>query len=267
MSVLKANRHLSKTEFEQSYSVFFADSERILNKCPKRRVKYIAEPISVLNVLLYQEIMNITSDLYSKSKWKKEQKQKHIQNSFKYIERLNRAIMVYANIREMDFEEQCRWCEPIPNILEYLNKEVELPYENSKYTFRVLDWDKIKDFELLNNMCELHRYCHGKAVRAKEFLDNGTTSLFIKIIDDAFYLTMIANSYIPRTKEEYEERKEMIDYALKELYHIQRPMLTFFNFMHYSNNVQTEWGDMLKLQIKLLKGLQKSDEKRFSKLP
>jgi len=266
LSVLKVNRHLSHTEYEEAYYRYFHDSERILNKCSKRREKYIAQPIAELNVLLYEEIMSITTNLYARSKEKKKQKQDKIQNCFKYIKGLNKAIMVYANIREISFDSQCRWCEPLVDIMEYLNNKVDHPYPHSKYKFRVLDWDKIKDFEVLNNMCELHRYCHCKAVRAKEILDDNTVSLLIYLIDESFYLTMIANSYIPRTKAEYEERKKMLDESLALLYHIQRPMITLYNVMKYSNRIQTEWSNLLTKQIKLLNGLRESDKSRFSKL-
>lgn len=44
-------------------------------------------------------------------------------------------------------------------------------------------------------------------------------------------------------------------------------MLLYFNTMKYSNRVQVEWSERLNLEIKLIKGLLKSDKKRFSKLP
>lgn len=266
MSVLLVNRHLSKTEYEQSYSYYFSDSERILNKCSKRRMKYIAKPIFEINTMLYKNIMFITSDLFAKSKKVKKKRQERIQICFNCIRELNKRIMIYANVTNMEFDKQCNWCNSLFKVQDYLNMKVELPYEASKFKFHVLDWDKINKFEVLSNMCELHRYCHGKAVRAKEFLDDDTIVLLLDLIDESFYLTMTANTYIPRTKAEYEEREEMLTTVLKHLYHIQRPMLSLFNIMHYSNQIQTEWSDMLKKEIKLLKGLQKSDKERFSKL-
>jgi hypothetical protein len=266
MSVLLVNRHLSKTEYEQSYSYYFSDSERILNKCSKRRMKYIAKPIFKINTMLYKNIMFITSDLFAKSKKTRDKQQERIQMCFNCIKELNKRIMIYANVTNMEFDKQCNWCNSLVKVQGYLDMKVESPYKKSKFTFHVLDWKIISEFEVLNNMCELHRYCHGKAVRAKELLDDDTTILLLELIDESFYLTMTANTYIPRTKAEYEEREEMLTKALKLLYQIQRPMLSLFNTMHYSNQIQTEWSDMLKKEIKLLKGLQKSDKARFSKL-
>lgn len=267
MSVLVADRHTAKSEFEHTFSLFYADSERLLNKVSKRRKEFICTNIILLNNSIYDDIMTIQNYLFSKKEYKKEIKQLKIQDVFKKIEYLERCIMVYSNIMSLPFEKQGNWCSSLDKEIALLNGMVDDKHKKSKFRVSVLDWNKINKFETLRNMSKLHRYTHGKAVRAVGELKNGETSLLINLIDEAFYCLMKANSYIPQTKEEYEERTKYIETSLLKLNEIQRPMLLYFNTMKYSNRVQMEWSEMLNLEIKLIKGLLKSDKKRFSKLP
>ena len=266
MSVLKAKRHLSKSEFERTFSLYYIDSERILNKVPNRRRKYICTNIAFLNNAIYNDIMIVQNYLFAKKEYKKMIKQLRIQSALHRIECLEREIMIYSNIMLMPFDKQCNWCDPLNKEIALLNGMVDDEYEKSKFRITVLDWNKIHKFEVLRNMSVLHRYTHGKAIRAAGKLENGTTPLLIELIDEAFYRLMKANSHVPHTKKEYEERAENIEIALMKLYKIQRPMLLYFNLMKYSNRVQEEWSGMLNKEIKLIKGLQKSDKNRFSKL-
>ena len=47
---------------------------------------------------------------------------------------------------------------------------------------------------------------------------------------------------------------------------MNRPLISIFNIMEYSNHVMKEWADILNLELKLLYGLQKSDQERFKNL-
>lgn len=263
---MKAKRHLAKSEFEHTFSLFYVNSERLLNKVPKRRKRYICENIISLNNSIYNDLMIVQNFLFSKKEYKKLIKQSKIQSVLQKIESLEKGAMIYSNIMSMPFDKQCNWCDSLNKEIALLNGMVDDESKKSKFHVIVLDWDKIHNFEVLQNMSILHRYTHGKAVRAIGKLENGTTPLLINLIDEAFYRLMKANSYIPRTKEEYEERAKHIEIALLKLNEIQRPMLSFFNVMKYSDKVQREWSAMLNKEIKLIKGLQKSDKSRFGKL-
>lgn len=266
MSVLKAKRNLAKSEFERTFLLFYADSERLLNKVPKRRKKYICTNIALLNNAILNDLMIVQEYLFAKKEHKKTIKQLRIQSAIQRIECLEKEIMVYSNIMFLPFDKQCNWCENLNKEIALLNGMIDDETEKSKFRVTVLDWSKINKFETLRNMADLHRYTHGKAVRAVGQFENGTTPLLIGLIDEAFYRLMKANSYIPRTKAEYEERAKNIEIVLQNLNKIQRPMLLYFNVMKYSDRVQREWSKMLNKEIKLVKGLQKSDKKRFSKL-
>ena len=183
------------------------DSERLLNKVPKRRKKYICTNIALLNNAILNDLMIVQEYLFAK----KEQR----------IECLEKEIMVYSNIMFLPFDKQCNWCENLNKEIALLNGMIDDETEKSKFRVTVLDWSKINKFETLRNMADLHRYTHGKAVRAVGQFENGTTPLLIGLIDEAFYRLMKANSYIPRTKAEYEERAKNIEIVLQNLNKIQ----------------------------------------------
>ena len=265
MSVITAKRHIAKSEFEHTFSLFYADSRRLLSKVPKRRKDIICSKMIWLNNSIYNDLMIVQLYLFAKQEEKKIEKQKRIKRALEKIENLEKVIMVYSNIMALPFNKQCNWCNPLNKEIALLNGMLENDEDKSNFKIKVLDWDKINKFQVLSNMCELHRYVHGKAIRAVNTLDNGDTPLIIELIDEAFYNVMSAN-YFPKNKEEFQYRLNKIERALQCLDEIQRPMLSYFNVMKYSNRVMNEWSNLLNTEIKLLKGLQKSDKKRFRKL-
>jgi hypothetical protein len=210
--------------------------------------------------------MVVQSNLFAKREDKIDEKYCKIISSLRKIESLEKAIMVYSNIMNLPFDKQCKWCDPLNREIALLNGMVQNESDKSKFKICVLDWDKIHKFKVLDNMATLHRYIHGKAVRATNLLENGETPLIIELIDEAFYNVMKSNTFYPKSKEEFNERIKRIERALICLNEIQRPLLSYFNIMKYSNRVMSEWTNLLDSEIKLLKGLLKSDKNRLSRL-
>lgn len=266
MSVIKAKRHTAKSEFEHTFSQYYAESRRLLNKVPQRRKKYICPKIIWLNNSIYNDLMIVQSNLFAKRKDKKDEKYIRIISSLNKIEHLEKVIMVYSSIMSLPFDKQCQWCDPLNKEIALLNGMIQNESDKSKFRICVLDWDKIHKFKVLDNMVFLHRYTHGKAVRATNLLENAETPLIIDLIDEAFYNVMKSNTFYPKNKDEFEDRIKRIERALVCLNEIQRPLLSYFNIMKYSNRVMAEWSNLIDSEIKLLKGLLKSDKKRLSRL-
>ena len=72
MSVIKAKRHTAKSEFEQTFSLFYADSRRLLSKVPKRRQRFICPKIVWLNNSIYNDLMIIQINLFAKQEERKQ---------------------------------------------------------------------------------------------------------------------------------------------------------------------------------------------------
>ena len=85
-------------------------------------------------------------------------------------------------------------------------------------------------------------------------------------MNDAWYQCVSANRKIPTTKQEVISRQKHISNAISDLHKMNRPMLSLFILMDYSEREMREWADLLTEQIRLLYALQKSDKKRFGKL-
>ena len=117
MSVIKAKRHTAKSEFEQTFSLFYADSRRLLSKVPKRRQRFICPKIVWLNNSIYNDLMIIQINLFAKQEERKIEKLNRIKSALEKIESLEKAIMVYSNIMAMPFDKhqqllECeqQWC-------------------------------------------------------------------------------------------------------------------------------------------------------------
>lgn len=276
MSVLRSKRHLSRYEFEHNYIQFYNYTTDIMSKTPKRRRKYLCEPLSKQINIIFNWIMTLNENIYAKNDKGKLVREQAIIKSIDEIYNIEKVLMVYWNVMKIPFKKMCNWCE-------YLNKEIALlngimketntleekecsKHHKKQRNLFVLDWNKINKVDFLKNMSDLHRYTHGKTIRAVKDFENGTTPLIISLIDDALYNVMTANACYPQTKEEYEIRSGKIKRAINDLNRIQIPLLSYFDIMQYSNKTQEEWSGMIVNEIKLLQGLQKSDKKRFGNL-
>ena len=86
------------------------------------------------------------------------------------------------------------------------------------------------------------------------------------VVDDALYYVMKSNMQYPKTKEEYEKRRQLLSQAISLLHKLNRSMISYFNLMRCSERVMREWSDLLIEELTLLYAVQTSDKKRFGKL-
>ena len=93
MSVIKAKRHTAKSEFEQTFSLFYADSRRLLSKVPKRRQRFICPKIVWLNNSIYNDLMIIQINLFAKQEERKIEKLNRIKSALEKIESLERLTV------------------------------------------------------------------------------------------------------------------------------------------------------------------------------
>lgn len=270
MSVLKNKRHISSLEFIRHYGIFYRYCREAFYKVPNRRQMYICTELTRLLNEVYTNIMNLSDVIFAKTKEKILMKQQCLNNALNGIYDMQKPFLIYWNIQHTPFDKMCNVCDYLHREIVLLdgimNKEKENK-DNIKYRkLVVLDWNKINQTKFLRNMCNLHRYTHGKVIRASGKFNNCDTALLISLADDAFFNVITANVCFPTNKEEYEIRKNKIDKAIRALNHMQIPLMSFFNIMQYSNRIQEEWTKMIVDEIKMLRGLQKSDKQRFGNL-
>lgn len=263
MSVLKNYRTIAATEFEQNFMMFYKETHRLLNKVPKRRRLYVSDPIAKTTNSILEDILIISDLLFATDDTSKERRTVCVKRAINKILSLEKQMMVYSNVMQMEFEKESRWVKLLNNEIDYLNEKLLTEEDICQCYVQVLDWRKINQFKVLREMCDLHRFIHSKVVRAKGELDNLETPLIIKYIDDALYYIIKANTIIVEDNNSYEKRMSYSKAALNSLKRIQRPILLFFNIMRYSDEVQKEWGAKLATEMKLLMGYIKSDRQRY----
>lgn len=265
MAVLKSKRGISNLEFENNFVELYRFSSMHISKVPKRKKKWLCEDINKDMNLLYKKVMDI-NELYFRSKSARSLYISESILSIEYILKdLNKHLLSLWNIQGYDFNTMEKWAMLIKKEIFLLNKEgcdnfIDL-------NINILDWDYINKAIFLKNMSELHRYTHSKVINAKNDFDDTDGNLLISLVNDAFYELILANTKVPKTKEEYEVRRNHISKAITYLGEMNRPMLFYFNMMEYSERIMVEWSELLVNELKMLISLQSSDKERFKNLP
>ena len=265
MSVLKSKRGISNLEFENTFSELYRFSSIHTSKVSKRKKKWLCVNIDKNMNRLYRNIMDI-NDLYFKAKADKNSYiSETVLSSIEIIKDLNKHLAVFWNIQEYSIDTMARWAW-------YLRKEIFLLSkvvcnDGIGFDIYILDWNAINRAAFLKNMSELHRYTHSKVINARNDFDDTDGCLLISLVNDAFYELILANAKIPKTKEEYEIRRDHISKAITYLKEMNRPMLFYFNMMEYSERIMVEWSELLVNELKMLISLQNSDKERFKNLP
>lgn len=264
MSVLRSKRQISRTEYENTMANLYKYSRNKTIAIPKRRQKWLCDSVDSLMNSAYSTVME-ASTLYYRDEDKMSENLSNIsREAIQQLSDLQKPLLVMWNVQRFEMKTMVEWAT-------FINREMMLLSSFSDENggvpqVYVLDWHRINSTEFLRNMSELHRYTHCKVSNAKMCYDNTEGKLLISFVDDALYHLFEANRKIPKTKSEYENRREHLSIAISSLNKMNRGILAFFNLMQYSERVMNEWSELLVSQIKLIHGLQKSDKRRFGSL-
>lgn len=271
MAVLKNNRTLSQYQYEWDFNKMYEYFRVQLKKVPKRRIPWVSDPLTTILRQVHSDIMELSTGYVSSQK-RAQWKHDLILKALKNLAALQMPLDNFWNIMQSDEHHRKTWCE-------YINKEIALLHGmlivNSQYSeedekeVKQITYYKTSDInnaKFLCNMRELHRYSHTKVIHAKKDFDGFESSTIVSLVNDAWYQCVSANRKIPTTKQEVISRQKHISNAISDLHKMNRPMLSLFILMDYSEREMREWADLLTEQIRLLYALQKSDKKRFGKL-
>ena len=269
MAVHKSKRNISRFEFERTFAKFYDYSYTRTSTIAKRRKKWLGFKIENIMNTAYDYIMQ-TSIRISRRGYPMMTKVELLKTALTKLADLQKALWVLWNVELYPTKRMVRWVMFANDALKMLVYEIlkdDVSFASNVEDIMILDWEKMKKVAFLDNMSKLHQFTHGKAIHAQNKYDGSTTSLLIELVDEAFYQVICANTKIPKTQQEYKRRQERLNKAIICLREMNRPLLSYFNTQHYSENVMREWADMLQQEIKMLIALQKSDKARFKALP
>lgn len=264
MAVLRSKRQLSKTEFENTFSVLYNNVQLHTTAVPRRRQKWLCKEICKGMNRIYREIVEI-NDYYTPDRAERAEHIKQMVGSaIGHIYDMERPMLVMWNVQHFETDKMAQTVELFNRELFLLNRIN--PYTERTDGFMMLDWRAVNNAQFLKTMSDLHRYTHGKVASARMDYDDTSGALLIEAVDDAFFSLIKANRKIPTTHKEYEARRENISRAIMCLKEMNRYLLSYFNLQCYSERVMNEWTMLLTQEQKLLYAIQSSDKKRFGHL-
>jgi len=263
MSVVKALRNQSSYEYDNTFNLIYKELATRMKRVPKRKQEYIAKPICDVMNKMFDNISQIS---YGYFKGKLDEKYDLISSAIDTLSEFEKPLMIYQIIEGVESKKIRRIADMIENEEALLNGLLPEDKKHPHKSFLVLNWDYINRAEFMSNMVKLNRYTHTKVMHGSNSLKYTSSAMLINLMDDALYQVVKANRKIPETHDEYMRRRKCISTAIQRLEQANRPMLTYFNIMQYSERIMIEWSDMLTKEIKKLRALQQSDAKRFKEL-
>ena len=198
MSVVKALRNQSSYEYDNTFNSIYKDIVSRMQKVPKRKQEYVAKPLcDVLNA----SFDNISKISYGYFRGKINEKYDLISHSMKTLFEMEKPLMVYQVIENIETKKIRRIADMIENEEALLNGLLPEDKKHPHKSFLVLNWDYINRAEFMSNMVKLNRYTHTKVMHGSNSLKYTSSAMLINLMDDALYQVVKANRKIPETHD------------------------------------------------------------------
>jgi len=263
MSVLKNDRVIAPYEYERTFGLLYQFSMKNTSKASKRRKRWICDEIDGRMNALFNTITGLSTNYFEPSN-RKASIAEIIKEAIEGLCQLQKPLLAFWNISESKISTMEQWVKYINKDLKLLNNMLE---EKVDYDpLFIIDYDSVSKAEYVKKMAELHKYVHGKIVHAPLKYQNTGSNLIISLIDDALYNVMSANVRIPKTAEQYKKRRKKISKAISDLNKLQRPLSVYFVMLEYSEKEIAKLSSLIREELKLLYGINRSDKDRFSNL-
>lgn len=261
MSVIRSKRHISKFEYENTFTKLYQFSAEQTSKISKRRKKWLCTDIDEIMNNAYNLIMEMNEGYFETDK--EENISELVKQALDCLLKLEKPLLILWSVQKYKTKTMVTWSNLVCDEINLLYKMID---KKAKYRMKILDYNAINKASFLKNMSDFHAYVYGKVINAPMKYDNSSGALLIRLVDDAFYHIIEANKKIPSNQKELKEREEHISKSISALRKMQRQTLFYFNLMRYSENVLREWTDYLTQELKILYALKKSDAERFKNL-
>lgn len=264
MSVLKTKRRLSTYQFWYSFIKLYEYHSNIVSQIPIRKQKWICSGINTLMRQAHKTISNVSTKYVRKPSYTNI-KDELLNESITSLESLQDGLFILWNVQRFSYKSMKNWALMINNEMRLLRNEMTNPKDDIEF-ISVLDWDVIQKCNFLENMCKLHRFVHSKIIRVPNKYDDIISLQLKEYIDNAFTCLIKANLIKPETTDDYNKRKSLISKSIDNLHDAEFPVYELFNIMKYSESVMKQFSELITTEIRMLKGLQKSDAERFRHL-
>lgn len=235
-------------------------TEERLSKMAKRKYRWLAEPIATKMNRIRDEIMQIFDEYLYDGKTKEEKCMKAARDLLS----LQKDLLALWNIEHYTMDRMIKWVSMIDREINLL--AIHGNFKTEGRHMYILDYEAVEKLAAMKSMSALHKMIYSKAIPLPATPRSTKGSYLMGLADEALYRISEGNRNIPKTREEYEQRKKDFSRAMNCLKSMENPLMAIFNLMNYSNETMEKIASLVTETEKLLKGLMESDERRFANI-
>lgn len=267
MSVLLRNRKMAKTEYVMQMVKLHEYTQERMQTVPARLKKYVCPHIMKLVTLAHSDVITGYNLWENNRTIDQEEWQRPLDDAIRALGKLQKGLLLYWVLKRTSDSGMDDWAKRINHEIVLLNGasghsegERVLPmihtYDLKYSESRIFVW----------KMQELVRYFYPKLSHVPLEYKDALTSECLHLIREALYHVMEGNRIIPKTKKQYEQRAKHFRQADAALNGLQVPLLSVWVIMKYSEREYNQQAELLNEEIKLLRGVMKSDKQRYADL-
>ena len=279
MAVLKNKRTQSSLEYERAFMELYEHCKQNTMHLPRRRHETLAKPIMEIMNRAYVHVMNIQF-LPVRGRSYMEVKYREISKALEILMEIEKPIMVLwgisgdkeaTELKHQKNSSRGYWAELTNrsiNLLQALERSNPNHAEDAAPPNPVVYFtDKeIASSRFLTLTRKILRITHTRYIRLPVEMRDAEMASLLWLANDAFYHAVRGNKFIPRTKREYEKRREHISKCIACLNDMNRVMLGVFASEKLSEKQMAEWAETLADALEISYRVQNSDKKRFEHL-
>lgn len=275
MAVKVNLRHLSDTEYENTFTKLLRYLQNRFEHLPKRHLRFLGKPYNDLLCDEYEVIMEITEEYYKGHRYGIARYRQCVKALEIFEEIISYTYMFWNiayeknGIKHVKQNSREFWANYINNEIILINgimKKCNGYNGNEKLpkAYSYLNSSARKAI-FLSNLMDITRTVYKYASHSsKNYRDIQIESL-LKFSRHAFYFAITGN-IIPTNSKEYKIRKSNLSNAIDNLYKMNRPIKELaFNHV-FSDNDLEKLSSLVTDTIKVITTIQKNDSERYKEL-
>lgn len=235
-----------------------------LNSVPVRYKKFVNPRVYEPTNRAYTAVI-LANEQSARTEAGKKIRVKTLDVAIRQIMSLQKPLLAVWNLMDIKEESAKDWTEKINREIALIWGVTKRPKEEQPM-FIALPKAKMKRLAFLETLAELHKYTYTKIGHAPDYCKDTLSNRIADFIDTALYEVILANHHIPTTKAEAQERENHLQAAINSLNGMQRPLLSLWLIMEYSEATMDEWAGLLDKELRLLDGLKTADRERYKNL-
>lgn len=274
MAVLKNKRTPNPLAYETVFQEAYDQSSERISMIPKRRWKYVAEPLLEHLNAAYIAVMGIGYDPVRGKPDYMAIKQDRIRRAISELLAIQGPLYVYWAVsndkhenlmRPRSEESRRKWVDSLNHVINMLAAMLQDEAEKPSNPLRWYTNREVRESLLLGSMRSLLLETQRRVIRLPLGARDANGLVLTTLMADAWYHAVEGNR-LPRNKTEALAREKHISALISDISKANRPMFTVFASGTISEEDMAKWANLLKETNDLAYRIQASDKKRFQSL-